>query len=93
MPKPFPYKDSHRVPWKYNVTLISSRIGKEEVCLNISSGLVGLTKSGRCYTLEELEKMRKEIGKGIAKPVWNRVTTKEAEEYLKTIQKVDYSVI
>ena len=24
MSKPFPYKDSHRVPWKYDVTLIST---------------------------------------------------------------------
>ena len=64
MPKPFPYKDSHRVPWKYDVTLISTRAGKEEVCSNISSGLSGLTRSGRCYTSEELEERRKEIGKG-----------------------------
>ncbi|KAL0004876.1 hypothetical protein SO802_012437 [Lithocarpus litseifolius] len=88
MPKPFPYKDSHRVLWKYDVTLISIQTGREEVCSNISSGLARHTRSGQCYTLEELEKMRKEIGKGTIEPVRNKVTTEEVEEFLKTIRKV-----
>ena len=75
MPKPFPYKDSHRVPWKYDVTLISTRTGKEKVCSNVSSGLSRLTRSGRCHTLEELEKRRKEIGKSTVEPVRNSVDT------------------
>ena len=65
MPKLFPYEDSHRVPWKYDVTLISTQIGKEEVCSYVSLGLSRLTRSGQCYTLEELEKRRKEISKGM----------------------------
>ena len=65
MPKLFPYEDSHRVPWKYDVTLISTQIGKEELCSSVSSGLSRLTRSGQCYTLEELEKRRKEITKGM----------------------------
>ena len=40
-----------------------------------------------------LEKRRKEIGKGTAEPVRNRVTIEEAKEFLKTIRKVNYSVI
>ena len=56
MPKPFPYEDSHCVPQKYHVSLISIRTRKEEVCSNISSGLSRLTRSGHCYTPEELEK-------------------------------------
>ena len=28
MPKSFPYEDSHRVPWKYDMSLISTRIEK-----------------------------------------------------------------
>ena len=67
------------------MTLISTRIGKEEVCSNVSSGLSELTRSGRRYTSEELEKRRKKIGKGMAELVRNRVTTKEAKEFLKTI--------
>ena len=96
MPKPFLYKDSHRVRWKYDVTLISNRTGKEEVCFNICLGQARLTKSGQFYILEELEKMSKEIGKSIAEPVRNRITIEEhsiAEELLKTIRKADYSVI
>ncbi|XP_030923138.1 uncharacterized protein LOC115950024 [Quercus lobata] len=93
MPKPFPYEDSHHVPWKYDVSLISTRTRKEEVCSNISSGLSGLIRSGHCYTSEELEKRRKEIGKGIAEPVRNRVTTEEAKEFLKVIRNSKYNVI
>ena len=90
MPDSFPYKDSHLVPWKYDVTLISTRTWKEEVCSNVSSGLSELTRSGWCYTPEEQEKRRKEIGKGTAELVRNRVTT---EELLKIIWKADYGVI
>ena len=86
MPKPFPNEDNHRVPWKYDVSLISTRIGKEEVYSNISSGLSRLTRSGCCYTPNELEKIRKEVGKGIAEPIKNRVATEEAEEFLKIIR-------
>ena len=93
MRKLFPYKDSHRVPWKYDVTSISTKTRKEEVCSNISLGLARLTRSGWCYTLEELEKRRKKIGKSTAEPVRNRFTIEEAKELLKTIRKADYSVI
>ncbi|KAL0008549.1 hypothetical protein SO802_010051 [Lithocarpus litseifolius] len=84
MPKPFPYKDSYRVPWKYDMSLISTRIEKGEVCSSISSGLSGLTRNGHCYTPEELEKRRKEVGKGTAEPVRDKVTTEEAEEFFKS---------
>ena len=93
MPKPFPYEDSHHVPWKYDVSLISTRTRKEEVCSNISSGLSRLIRSGHCYTSEELKKRRKEIGKGIAEPVRNRVMTEEANEFLKVIRNSKYNVI
>ena len=93
MPKPLPYKDSHCVPWKYDVTLISTRTGKEKAFSKISLGLARLTKSDWYYTPEELRKRRKEIGKGMVELVRNRVTTEEAEEFLKTIRMVDYSVI
>ena len=73
--------------------LISTQTGKEEVCSNISSGLSRLTMSGRYYNPEELEKRRKEVGKGTTKPIRNRVTTEEAEEFLKVIKNSEYSVI
>ena len=91
--KPLPFQDSHHVQWKYDVTLISTQTRKEETCSNISLGLARLTRSGRCYTLEELEKRRKEIDKSTTEPVKNTVTTKEVEEFLKTIWKADYSMV
>ena len=75
------------------MSLISTRTRKEEVCSNISLGLFGLTRSGCCYTPEELEKRRKEIGKGTTEPVRNKVITEEAEEFLKIIENLEYSVI
>ena len=91
--KLFPYEHSHRVPWKYDVSLISTRTEKEEIYSNISSGLSRHTRSGRCYTPEELEKRRKEIRKGTTEPVRSKVTTEEIEEFLKVIKNSKYSVI
>lgn len=93
MPKPFPYNDEQSVPWKYDIRMISTHTGKEEVCSNVSLDLAGLTRNGRCYTLEEFEKRRKEISKGIVEPVKNRVITEEAEEFLKIIRNSKYGVI
>ena len=93
MPKPFPYEDNHCVPWKYDVSLTSTRTKKEEVCPNISLGVSRLTRSCRYYTLEELEKRRKEIGKVTIEPVRNKVTTEEVEEFLKVIRNSKYNVI
>ena len=64
-----------------------------EVCSNISSGLSRLTRNGHYYTPEELEKRRKEIGKGTTEPIRNKVITEEAEEFLKIIKNSEYSVI
>jgi hypothetical protein len=35
---------------------------------NLSSGLGGITRSGRCYTSMELKKRRKELGKTVEEP-------------------------
>ena len=75
------------------MSLISTQIEKEEVCSNIFLGLSGLTRSGHCYIPEELEKRRKEIGKGTVEPFKDRVTTEEVEEFLKVIENSKYSVI
>ena len=93
MPKPFPYEDSHHVPWKYDASLISTQTGKEKVYSNISLSLSRLTRSCRCYTPKKLEMRRKEIGKGTIEPVRNKVTIEEAEEFLKVIRNSEYSVI
>uniref|UniRef100_A0A2N9FSK9 RNA-directed DNA polymerase n=1 Tax=Fagus sylvatica TaxID=28930 RepID=A0A2N9FSK9_FAGSY len=68
VPQPFPYQDSKKIPWNYGMKVISTRESqpktKEEVVGNLTSGLGGITRSGRCYTPEELEKRRKRSGKG-----------------------------
>ena len=61
--------------------------------LRISSGLFGLTRSGCCYTSEELRKRRKEIGKGTPELVRSIVTIEEAKEFLKVIKNSEYNVI
>ena len=75
------------------MSLISTRIEKGKIYSNISLALSGLTRSGRCCTLEELEKRRKEIRKGTTEPVRSKVTTEEIEEFLKVIKSSKYSVI
>uniref|UniRef100_A0A2N9EWE8 Uncharacterized protein n=1 Tax=Fagus sylvatica TaxID=28930 RepID=A0A2N9EWE8_FAGSY len=73
VPQPFPYQDSKRIPWNYGMKVISTRENKpktkEEVVGNLTSGLGGITRSGRCYTPEELEKRRKETGKAVEDPI------------------------
>ena len=63
MPKPFPYSDSHHVPWKYDMTLIFTRTRKKEVCSIVSSGLSGLIRSGQCYTPKEWRKGGKRLAR------------------------------
>lgn len=92
MPKLFPYNDQS-VPWKFDIRMISTHIGKKEFCSNVSLDLAALTRNARCYTFEEFEKRRKEISEGTTEPVRNKVTIEEAKEFLKTILKADYSVI
>uniref|UniRef100_A0A2N9G3H6 Uncharacterized protein n=1 Tax=Fagus sylvatica TaxID=28930 RepID=A0A2N9G3H6_FAGSY len=64
-----------KIPWNYGMKVISTRESqpktKEEVVGNLTSGLGGITRSGRCYTPEELEKRRKEAGKAVEDPVTN----------------------
>jgi hypothetical protein len=49
---------------------------------NLSSGLGGITRSGRCYTSEELKKRRKELSKAVEDPLKKKVTKEEVEDFL-----------
>jgi hypothetical protein len=97
VPQPFPYHDNKRVPWNYGMKVISTWEGKpkmeEEVVGNLTSGLGGITRSGRCYTPEELEKRRKEIGKTIEDPAKTKVAEDEAADFLRIIKSSEYSVV
>jgi len=46
-------KDTHRVPWNYQVT------PEQAVSETVVDEIGGMTRSGRCYTPEELERRRK----------------------------------
>jgi hypothetical protein len=55
---------------------------EEEDVDNLSSGLGGITRSGRCYTSEELKKRRKELRKAVEDPLKKKVTKEEVEDFL-----------
>uniref|UniRef100_A0A2N9F6R6 Uncharacterized protein n=1 Tax=Fagus sylvatica TaxID=28930 RepID=A0A2N9F6R6_FAGSY len=78
-------------------SVISIREGKpeteEEVVGNLTSGLSGITRSGRCYTPEELEKRRKEIGKVVEDPTKTKAAEEEAADFLRIIKSSEYSVV
>jgi hypothetical protein len=97
VPQPFPYQDDKRVPWNYGMKVISTREGKpkmeEEVVGNLTSGLGGITRSGRCYTPEELEKRRKEIGKAVEDPAKTKAAEDEAADFLRIIKSSEYTVV
>uniref|UniRef100_A0A2N9IH86 Uncharacterized protein n=1 Tax=Fagus sylvatica TaxID=28930 RepID=A0A2N9IH86_FAGSY len=50
-------------------------------------------QSGRCYTPEELEKRRKEIGKTVEDPAKTKVAEDEAADFLRIIKSSEYSVV
>uniref|UniRef100_A0A2N9HYS4 Reverse transcriptase domain-containing protein n=2 Tax=Fagus sylvatica TaxID=28930 RepID=A0A2N9HYS4_FAGSY len=60
---------------------------------NLSSGLGGITRSGRCYTSEELEKRRKELGKAVEDPLKKKITEGEVEDFLRIIKNSEDSVV
>ena len=90
VPQPFPYQYNKRVPWNYGMKVISTWEGKpktkEEVAGNLASGLGGITRSGRCYTPEELERRRKEIGKAVEEPAKTKAAEDEAADFLRIIK-------
>ena len=97
VPQPFPYQDNKRVLWNYGTKVISTREGKpetkEEVVGNLASGLSGITRSGRCYTPEELERRRKEMGKPVEDPAKTKATEDEAADFLQIIKRSEYSIV
>uniref|UniRef100_A0A2N9G9M9 Uncharacterized protein n=1 Tax=Fagus sylvatica TaxID=28930 RepID=A0A2N9G9M9_FAGSY len=81
VPQPFPYQDSKKIPWNYGMKVISTRESqpktKEEVVGNLTSGLGGITRSGRCYTPGRAREKEERSGKGSG---GSHVKTKAAEE-------------
>ncbi|KAG5606758.1 hypothetical protein H5410_028250 [Solanum commersonii] len=79
-----PVSDSKVVPWDYKKIIVVYR-GKEIVEEVDEAG--GLTRSGRCYSLEELRKGK--MAQNIQVPLKKVVTEEEAEEFLKMIKSFE----
>ena len=83
-----PVIDSKVVPWNYNKTAVVYQ-GKEIVEEVNEAG--GLTRSGRCYSLEELRKGK--MTENIQVPLKKAVTEEANVEFLKKLKVPDYSVV
>ncbi|XP_075098019.1 uncharacterized protein LOC142175335 [Nicotiana tabacum] len=76
------------ISWNYNKTVMTYK-GKEIV--EETGEIGGLTRSGRCYSPEELRKAKQARESHL--PVKEPVAEKEAEEFLKKMKLQDYSII
>ncbi|XP_075101688.1 uncharacterized protein LOC142177122 [Nicotiana tabacum] len=76
------------IPWNYNKTVMTYK-GKEIV--EETGEIGGLTRSGRCYSPEELRKAKQARESHL--PVKEPVAEKEAEEFFKKMKLQDYSII
>ncbi|XP_070012993.1 uncharacterized protein [Nicotiana sylvestris] len=83
-----PVTNTKTISWNYNKTVMTYK-GKEIIEEVRETG--GLTRSGRCYSPEELRKA-KQIREGQL-PIKKPVTEEEAEEFLKSMKVHDYSII
>ncbi|KAH0763564.1 hypothetical protein KY290_019637 [Solanum tuberosum] len=83
-----PVTDSKVVPWNYNKIVVVYR--RMEIVEEVDEA-GGLTRSGRCYSPEELRKGK--MTQTIQVPFKKAVTEEEAEEFLNKIKVPDYSVV
>lgn len=96
LPHRFPYETDHQVPWGYGLEVVTSTGVKIEPEV---AEIGGMTRSGRCYTPEELESKRKKgkekVGEapGMEEAVKQGVTEQEIKEFLKVIRKSEYTVV
>ncbi|XP_070022768.1 uncharacterized protein [Nicotiana sylvestris] len=83
-----PVVDAKAILWNNKQVIVSYK-GKEiEEEVNATGGL---TRSGRCFTPEELRKAKP--FKDRQMPIKKSVTEKEAEEFLKKMKVQDYSIL
>ncbi|XP_019241977.1 PREDICTED: uncharacterized protein LOC109222021 [Nicotiana attenuata] len=83
-----PVNNTKTTPWNYNKTVMTYK-GKEIIEEVGETG--GFTRSGRCYSPEELRKA-KQIREGHL-PIKKPVAEADAEEFLKKMNVQDYSII
>ncbi|XP_070029950.1 uncharacterized protein [Nicotiana sylvestris] len=83
-----PVIDAKDVPWNYKQVIVTYK-GKEiEKEVNETGGL---TRSGRCFTSEELRKAKPFMDSQM--PINKSVTEEEAEDFLKKMKVQDYSIV
>ena len=97
LPQSFQHKDNKKVPWNYGMQVIATRENKSKIeerkVGNLTSGFEGITKSGRCYTPEELEKRRKKMGKAIEDLTRAKLAKEEVTDSLRIIKSSEYNVV
>ncbi|XP_019248418.1 PREDICTED: uncharacterized protein LOC109227675 [Nicotiana attenuata] len=83
-----PINNTKAVPWNYKQVIVTYKGKEVEEEVNETRGL---TRSGRCFSLEELRKAKppKENPILVKKPV----TKEEAEEFLRKMKVQDYSIV
>ncbi|XP_009626866.1 uncharacterized protein [Nicotiana tomentosiformis] len=83
-----PVVDTKVVPWNYKQVIVIYKGKEVEEEVNETGGM---TRSGRCFTMEELRKAKhfKDSQIRVKKPV----TEEEVEEFLKNMKVQDYSIV
>ncbi|XP_017984344.1 PREDICTED: uncharacterized protein LOC18586957 [Theobroma cacao] len=84
-PQPVPYKSDKAVPWNYECNILSTTSSAPQASFEDLTGVGGITRSGRCYSLEIGER----VGKG--KPAQGEGDLKKADTFFK--DQVDESVV
>ncbi|XP_019240020.1 PREDICTED: uncharacterized protein LOC109220015 [Nicotiana attenuata] len=83
-----PIDNTKAVPWNYKQVIVTYKGKEVEEEVNETRGL---TPSGRCFTPEELRKVKPFRDSPI--PVKKPVTEEEAEEFLRKMKVQDYSIV
>ncbi|XP_019229416.1 PREDICTED: uncharacterized protein LOC109210452 [Nicotiana attenuata] len=83
-----PINNTKAVPWNYKQVIVTYKGKEVEEEVNETRGL---TRTGRCFTLEKLRKAKplKDNPILVKKPV----TEEEAEEFLRKMKVQDYSIV
>ena len=92
-PSSFPYESDKAVPWNYEAKVMNP--AKTEPVANIA-GVGGMTRSGRCYTPEELERRRGTlVGEDIVEGTHRKepVTDAEVAEFKKVVKRSEFNIV
>ncbi|KAL4332892.1 hypothetical protein GQ457_07G009110 [Hibiscus cannabinus] len=100
-PSPFPYQNSHQVPWVYGSNMTIPKSENSEIAATGFSGVGNFTRSGRCYSPNTSEPVEiKDAGEkgqfslnGGTSEINEPVKEEEAREFLKFIKHSEYNVV